>query len=515
MRNKIRYIRLIGLIFVLIVGSSLTFAQNKSKRKSAKKPLVEVVSIVTDEKGSPLKNVSIICGEGAVVLYTDAKGRFQTKVENDATVMVEALGYEDKVYKLTGSNIVPEKIVLKKEPLFLTEESLVNRADGGKTYKGNEVGATSVLENGQFGTFPDLTLTNMLQGKMLGLQVRSTVSGLGNNTPDLFIRGQHGMSENTAIVIIDGVERPAADLIPEEIERIELLKDATAKILYGARAANGVLWVTTRRGKANRRIYNATAEAGVVQMTRTPDFLNSYQYANLYNEARANDGLTPYYNQKQLEGYKNSKGANDLLYPNVDLYDQLLNKNANYRKVSFDMTGGTDRVRYALIAGYVGGSGFEDVTYTPQLHRLTLRGNLDFNVTDFLTISADVAGRMEMRKWGQLDCGQVFTALSTHRPNEYPLTMSPEETGLASSDGIPLFGASLLRPMNAYAETMYGGYTDERYTRSQTNIGLKFDLDMLTKGLKAGAFLSFDNYDYLQLSLSKVYPTYAIKTYRD
>ncbi len=137
---------------------------------------------------------------------------------------------------------MPEKIVLKKEPLFLTEESLVNRADGGKTYKGNEVGATSVLENGQFGTFPDLTLTNMLQGKMLGLQVRSTVSGLGNNTPDLFIRGQHGMSENTAIVIIDGVERPAADLIPEEIERIELLKDATAKILYGARAANGVLW---------------------------------------------------------------------------------------------------------------------------------------------------------------------------------------------------------------------------------------------------------------------------------
>ena len=99
MRNKIRYIRLIGLIFVLIVGSSLTFAQNKSKRKSAKKPLVEVVSIVTDEKGSPLKNVSIICGEGAVVLYTDdERDVLQTKVENDATVMVEVVwDSEDKV----------------------------------------------------------------------------------------------------------------------------------------------------------------------------------------------------------------------------------------------------------------------------------------------------------------------------------------------------------------------------------------------------------------------------------
>ena len=148
------------------------------------------------------------------------------------------------------------------------------------------------------------------------------------------------MSENTAIVIIDGVERPAADLIPEEIERIELLERCHRQdSLWGTCCEWRTLGDYLRRGKANRRIYNATAEAGVVQMTRTPDFLNSYQYANLYNEARANDGLTPYYNQKQLEGYKNSKGANDLLYPNVDLYDQLLNKNANYRKVSFDMTG--------------------------------------------------------------------------------------------------------------------------------------------------------------------------------
>ncbi len=399
--------------------------------------------------------------------------------------------------------------------LSLVQDSLIiSRPDGGKIDKKHEVGATSVLENGEFGTFPDLTLTNMLQGKIPGLQVQSIVSGLGNNTPDLYIRGLHGMSENTAIVVVDGVERPIADLIPEEIERIEVFKDATAKIMYGARAANGIIWITTRRGKNHGPVYNATAEAGVVQMTRTPEFIDSYQYANLYNEARANDGLSPFYSQEQLKGYQNTKGANDLLYPNVDLYNMMLNKNANYRKVSFDVTGGTDRVRYALIAGYTGGSGFEDVAYTPQLNRLTLRGNLDFKVTDFLSVSADVAGRMEMRRWGQLDCATLFSALSTHRPNEYPLTLSTEETGLASSaDGVPVFGASLLRPMNVYAEMMYGGYTDERYTRSQTNFGLNLDLDMWTKGLKAGAFLSFDNYDYLQLALSKVYPTYAVDTY--
>jgi TonB-linked SusC/RagA family outer membrane protein len=392
----------------------------------------------------------------------------------------------------------------------------VSRPDGGILLKAQEVGATSVIQNGEYGTFPDLTLTNMLQGKVLGLQIQSTVSGLGNNTPDLYIRGQHGMANNTAIVIVDGAERPLVDLIPEEIERIEILKDATAKILFGTRAANGVIMVTTRRGITTGRKYNVTAEAGIVQMTRTPEFLNSYQYANLYNEARANDGLTPYYNSAQLEGYRNSQGVNDLLYPNANHYKEFLNANANYRKVSFDVTGGTERVRYSLVAGYVGSSGFEKVGETPQLNRLTLRGNLDFDVTDFLTVTADVAGRMESRTWGQLDCASMFTALSNQRPNEYPFTMSPEDTGLTSSaDGVPIFGGSLLRPMNVYAETMYGGYTDERYTRSQSNFGMNLDLDMVTKGLKAGAFLTFDNYDYLQLSLSKVYPTYDIDIYRN
>ena len=133
------------------------------------------------------------------------------------------------------------------------------------------VGASDKLESGEFDTFPELNLTNMLQGKISGLQVRSIVHGLGNNSADLYIRGQHSKSSNTALVIIDGVERPVTDLIPEEIESIEVLKDATAKILYGARAANGVVVVTTRKGKAGEeRRYNISAEMGVTTMTRMP-----------------------------------------------------------------------------------------------------------------------------------------------------------------------------------------------------------------------------------------------------
>lgn len=378
----------------------------------------------------------------------------------------------------------------------------------------NGVGAVSGLEHGEFDTYPDLTLNNMLQGRIAGLQVRNIVHGVGNNVADMYIRGQHGMSTNAALVIIDGVERPLADLIPEEIERIEVLKDATAKILYGARAANGVVVVTTRRGEARaERTYHINAEMGITSMTRMPKWVNSYEYVNLYNEACLNDGLSPYYSQEQVEGYRNSTGAFDPLYPDIDWQKEFMKNSATYRKVTFDMSGGSNNVKYALVAGYVGSGGFEDASYNTSLNRLTLRGNLDFSITDFLSVSAGISGRMEMRKWAQMTCADLYTAASTYRPNEYPLILSPEATGLTPSEDVPLFGASLLRSKNVYAEQRYGGYTAERYTRAQTDFGVKLDLGRWVEGLAAGAYLSFDNYDFLQLSLSKKYPAYAPVSY--
>lgn len=378
----------------------------------------------------------------------------------------------------------------------------------------NGVGAVSGLEHGEFDTYPDLTLNNMLQGRIAGLQVRNIVHGVGNNVADMYIRGQHGMSTNAALVIIDGVERPLADLIPEEIERIEVLKDATAKILYGARAANGVVVVTTRRGEARaERTYHINAEMGITSMTRMPKWVNSYEYVNLYNEACLNDGLSPYYSQEQVEGYRNSTGAFDPLYPDIDWQKEFMKNSATYRKVTFDMAGGSNNVKYALVAGYVGSGGFEDASYNTSLNRLTLRGNLDFSITDFLSVSAGISGRMEMRKWAQMTCVDLYTAASTYRPNEYPLILSPEATGLTPSEDVPLFGASLLRSKNVYAEQRYGGYTAERYTRAQTDFGVKLDLGRWVEGLAAGAYLSFDNYDFLQLSLSKKYPAYAPVSY--
>lgn len=485
--------------------------------KAKKQQSVEVSSVIVDEKGNPINGVTVVGGHDAKIVYSGKDGRFATSLPKNATVVFEAYGYKDKLIKLSKDNKMPEKIVLEKDELFTTDKSLVNRNDGGYTHKSLEVGATSSITREELGGYSDVIMTNGLQGRLLGLQVSNTVNGLGNNNPEIYIRGLHAMSDNTAIVIIDGVERSLDDLIPEEIESIEVMKDATTKMLYGPRAANGVIYVKTRRGKAGKKEYNVSTEFGITQLTRTPEFLDSYSYATLYNEARANDGLTPFYSKEQLNGYYNSKGVNDLLYPNVDYYDQFLNDNANYRKATFDMSGGTDRVRYSLVVGYNGATGFENSNYTPVLNKFNLRGNLDFKVTDFVTVRADVASRIELRKVGQKNTADVFTALTTHRPNEYPFTITPDPAYEGMPNGydetIPAFGASLSQSSNLYADLMYGGYKDERYTRSQMNLGLDFNLNSITKGLTAGAYISFDNYDYLQVSLNKTYPTYAIDTY--
>lgn len=396
------------------------------------------------------------------------------------------------------------------------ENTLFLRGDGGETTQLEAIGAVSRIEGKDLKTYPDLILSNALQGRAAGLIVRQTSNGLGNNDAELFIRGQHRNTDNKAIVIIDGVERPLDDLMAEEIESIDILKDPVTKALYGPSAANGVILVKTKRGRKNEKVIRINAEMGAMLATRTPKYLNSYEYATLYNEARNNDGFPDLYLPHQLTGYQNSTGVNDVLYPDVDYYDYFMKQQSLYRKFTLEAYGGNEGLRYSLTAGYAGGGGFEKVGKSPQLDRINLRGNLDIRVTDYLTVSADVAGRMENRSWSAINTADFFTALSGNYPNEYPLTIPGEMMGLPSdSAGIPYFGASLRKNTNLLADLKYKGDFAERYITSQTNVGVDFDFNKYVKGLTANGFLTFDNYTYLQEKLVRNYRTFAPRTYLD
>lgn len=489
-------------------------AQNKRNAKRAKTTkaalIVNINTTIVDEDNRPIKDAEIIASEGAITHYTDKEGKVSIQSRANGIILVEALGYEDIIVDLAKEQF-PKILKMKKTEMLASGKYKIERPDGGVTYQKNLVGAIGSTTGEDLSTYPDFSLSNTLQGRVPGLVVRSNVNGLGNNTATLYVRGLHGYTNNDAIVIVDGIERSMDDIIPEEVETIDVLKDATAKILYGARAANGVLVVTTRRGEANKRVIRASVEAGVMLTTRLPKFLNSYDYATLYNEARRNDGMPDFYSSDQLNGYKNSSGVNDLLYPNVDYYDYFLQKQSMYRKAMVDLNGGNNKVRYSMIVNYVGGNGFEKIGDRPDLNRLNVRGNLDIKITDYLSVVADAAARLELRDWSSVDGSTTFSNLSTLRPNEYPLTISSDALGLEpDAKGVPFFGASIRQPENLFANMEYGGFTSERYVTSQTNIGLDFTLDKFVKGLRASAFMTFDNYNYFRQGQVNVYPTYAI-----
>ncbi|MDD4591611.1 MAG: TonB-dependent receptor plug domain-containing protein, partial [Parabacteroides sp.] len=468
---------------------------------------VTVHSVIVDEGGKPLKNVVVTDAKETVTAYTTDDGKFEIYVKNNSLLFIETLGYEEKIISVQD-NTIPESITLKKIPFYQGEKEGILFPAGISETKRNTIGAVGVIKGEALHSYPDVLLSNMLQGKLSGLNVSMNAGGLASNPSSLSVRGNQRGGSNPIITIVDGMERPIDNLLPEEIESIEVLKDATAKITYGARAANGVLLITTKRGEKLKQIINIGLEYGYGQATRTPEYINSYDYALLYNQARKKDNLAPIYSTADIEGYQNSIGANDFRYPNVDFNDYFLNNSNNYHKLSLLFSGGDERTQYALITGYSGTDGLEKIGTKPEYNRLNMRGNLNVKINDLISGFIGLALQYDRTSRSSLDHNSVYQAISSTRPNEYPLII---DEGIIRSDttGLPALGASFTNPDNLYGSLQYGGYSRNQNLNGQTNFGLEFNLSKYLKGLSAKAYLSFDNSFFGVESLSTSAATYA------
>ena len=492
-------------LLILLIASCVPLQTFGQKKKT-----VIIESNIVDTQGKAIVNATITLGEGQIKKFSDINGHFSIKTSLQGMLLVMAKGYKSKWIKLKN---IPSKIILEESTVYDTEDDIIHLPLGFTTTQRAMTGAVSRVKGEDLETYPDLNISNALQGRILGLQARKTVNGLGNNAAALFVRGLPRGGGDDIITIVDGIERPIQNLSAQEIESIEVLKDATSKILYGPRAANGVVLITTKRGKPNTRVLKVGLEYGASLVTRIPEYLDSYQYAVLYNEARQNDGLSPYYTPQDLDGYRNSSGQNDQQYPNADYYNYFLNDLAPFRKAYVEYSGGDDKNQYALILGYIGGGGIEKLGEKPTRNRFNLRGNLDFKISDYLNVNLGTAGYVETERPTR-DNGQVISALSNHRPNEYPFILTEPSLQNANSD-IPALGGSFLRPNNLYADLLYGGFSESQAFYGQANAGLDIDLSkLLLDGLTAKAYYTTDNYQFFANGKTESAPTFAQKKYQ-
>lgn len=498
-----------------VKNSSGMNVQNAAERKERRRGVPEywISGTITTPEEQPVANALISANEGATVIRSDMNGSFRVKARSGSFLLVESKGFEPFIYEIRReeSDI---KFTLSIVPLYTGQDDVINLPLGVQEKQRYIVGAVSGISGENLATYPEVLVSNTLTGQIPGLYAQPTVNGLGNNVAALFSRGHSRSGNNQLVTIVDGVERDIDMLLLEEIQSVQLMKDATSKILYGSRAANGVLSVTTLRSKMHTRKITATYQQGIGYPVAYPTYLNAYQYATMYNEARQNDGLPPMYSPADLEGYRNSSGPNDMRYPNVDYLDFFLRNTSSFNKATINLSGGNENAQYAFVAGYNGNTGLQKVGLTPTRDWFNIRGNLDMRVNDFIKAFVGIAGVFDINKGSSLSHSAVFDRIRDTRSNEFPLIIDPRYIPVDSL-GYPGLGASYDRDNNLYGALMYGGSSRQNSVNGQLNLGLNFDLSRLTKGLTAKAQLGFDNFFFGSESLSGSAATYATRWYYD
>lgn len=507
-----RNICLVAVSCTLLAGIPLQgVAQTgrTAKVQTTQNHKITVSGTVLDKTtNDPLIGVSVVVkGVANAGTITDMDGKFTLKLlYAEAPLVFSYLGYQPQ-------EIVPgakkELTVLLQEDTKALQEVVV--VGYTKQRKETMIGSVATITTKDLTQSPTANINNALAGRLPGLIVNQYAGGEpGVDQSELFIRGKATYGNQSAIVIVDGIERDMSYLAPDEIETFTILKDASATAAYGIRGANGVIVITTKRGKAaEKATVNLKASIGINQPIGFPEYLGSADYATLYNEARLNDAKMTgadisslnLFSQQAIDNFRRAKGDNsDGLGYDWDYYDFAF-KPGLQEDVSLSIRGGTDKVRYYVLANYFsqGGnykySNAGEYDSQTKFTRYNFRSNIDININRYLSTRLDLGARITDRNAPGTTAGRLMTICATQPPylpilveeNAHPQN---EEYIQQNPRGM-LYGDNIYR-YNLLGELSRTGYLNEKNTYLNGSFAMNLDMEFLTKGLKAEVMFSYD-----------------------
>lgn len=507
-----RNICLVAVSCTLLAGIPLQgVAQTgrTAKVQATQSNKITVSGTVLDKTtNDPLIGVSVVVkGVANVGTITDMDGKFTLKLPYaEAPLVFSYLGYQPQ-------EIVPgakkELTVLLQEDTKALQEVVV--VGYTKQRKETMIGSVATITTKDLTQSPTANINNALAGRLPGLIVNQYAGGEpGVDQSELFIRGKATYGNQSAIVIVDGIERDMSYLAPDEIETFTILKDASATAAYGIRGANGVIVITTKRGKAaEKATVNLKASIGINQPIGFPEYLGSADYATLYNEARLNDAKMTgadisslnLFSQQAIDNFRRAKGDNsDGLGYDWDYYDFAF-KPGLQEDVSLSIRGGTDKVRYYVLANYFSQGGnykyanAGEYDSQTKFTRYNFRSNIDININRYLSTRLDLGARITDRNAPGTTAGRLMTICATQPPylpilveeNAHPQN---EEYIQQNSRGM-LYGDNIYR-YNLLGELSRTGYLNEKNTYLNGSFAMNLDMEFLTKGLKAEVMFSYD-----------------------
>lgn len=389
----------------------------------------------------------------------------------------------------------------------------------GKQKRESIVSSIYSIKGDPLKNVPNLNRKNTLTGLLPGLTIMQTNGEPGEEGGSMFLRGQRTMSSNTPWILVDGIQRSMDMLEPSEIESITILKDAAATAIYGLRGSNGVVLITTKRGTQQKLTIDFDARVAMQALTKLPKFLDSYNYASLYNEALMNDGQMPFYNQETLQGYKD--GNAPYLYPNNDYLDMYLKDYSIQQKYNLSVRGGNNIAKYFFALGYTSNSGIYNVdknanTYNTNasMDMYSVRSNVDLKVNRNLDVHINLSGRIQDRTYPGQKSNSVSSILSSLY--KLPPNLFPERyMGEYQIEGTNDFIVNPLAGNAQYGNNPYGllnssGYSAYKSIEVNSTLWADYKLDFITQGLKATASLSYDSRYAKNANRSKSFEVYEL-----
>lgn len=466
---------------------------------------VTIKGVVTDQTGETLPGVNVMVKGTSTGTVTDMDGNFTIQAPYaNASLIFSYVGFQPEEVKLAGKREL--KVILVEDTKALEEVVVV----GYTTQKKATItGSIATITTKDLKQSPTANLNNALAGRMPGLMVNQFSGGEpGVDAAEVRIRGMGTYGDKSPIVIVDGVERDMSYLSPEEIETFTILKDASATAPYGVRGANGVIIITTKRGKASEKAtVNFKASVGTNRPVKFPTYLGSADYATLYNEAMKNSNpdtdpsqLTLFTDQA-IENYRKAKGDNsDGLGYDWDYFDYAF-KTGIQQDYSLSIRGGSDRARYYVMANYFQqGGNYKHTNLTEYdtqavFKRYNFRANVDVDITKDFYVRVDLGARITDRNAPGTTASRIV-AIANTQPSYLPITV-PDNGNIDNESYVlnnpygMLYGDYQHR-YNILGELARTGYLNEKKTFLNGSFAVGHKLDFITKGLKIEGVFSYD-----------------------
>ncbi len=442
---------------------------------------------ISDKDGVPLPGVTIVVKGTTHGTISDIDGKFTISAERNAVLQFSFIGMQTKEVTINDDSDL--SVVLLEDMIGIGEVVAIGY---GSKKKESLTSAISTIQSDEILTTTNSSLAQALQGKVSGLQIRQNTGEPGNFDTRINVRGF-----GTPLYVIDGVAREEGSgfqkINPEDIESISVLKDAAAAI-YGLRAANGVIIVTTKKGKEGKTKFNYHGVFGVQQPTDVPEMASAAQYVEMVNRARVFSGLGPAYTEEEVEKYKNGEPG----YEGTNWYNETFKEQAFQQQHNFSASGGNEKVSFFTSLGYVEDNGLlksNDLEYK----KYTFRNNLTAQLTKNLKANIQIAGRYDKKEEPGSNFFNIFKATRIADPTTKPYAND-------NTDYYSLLMPSDLNPL-AMSERDVSGYNENVNKNFQSTLVLTYDVPFVD-GLSLTGRYSYDSNNFMGKNLSKSYKLY-------